>query len=57
MDEQQVTEADFPTGLVCDRCGVPVETGQRYSEILIGFHGDIPVTELACVPCASGARG
>ena len=49
-----VRDADYPYGLRCGECSLLLRDGDRYSERLTDFIGDIPAVMIVCVPCAGG---
>jgi hypothetical protein len=46
-------DAEYPFGLMCAAkdCGHVFTDGERYSERLDGFQGELPIVVITCVPC------
>ena len=52
MNRHVIASGEFPHGLTCMDCDVPLRPGDTYSKRLIAFMADAPVVEPVCVPCA-----
>lgn len=50
-----VREEDWPHGLRCAECKSLLGEGDRYSERLEKFMGDVPIVLIVCLSCALGA--
>jgi hypothetical protein len=53
---QLMMAAEWPHGLRCAECSQEITDGERYSTMLEGFVGDLPLTVVVCVPCGLAPR-
>lgn len=44
--------SDWPEGLVCPGCRHVFADGDRFTEVLDGFIGDVPACQVMCLACA-----